>query len=202
MGWLSSLVGGSVVEPIAAIGSVLDNLITTDEERAAADLLKSKLAQQPQMAQAEINKVQAQHRSTFVAGARPFLMWVCGLGFLFAFVINPILQWLAPHLGAPELPLDAMLELTLAMLGLAGLRTAEKIKGVAKKFPQAAPLTTYLCGLFSASLLSASVTHSANFWPLAALTHLAFSVGVQRMVSTDDLVTSLLALVFPVLPCV
>ena len=52
MGWLSSLVGGSVVEPIAAIGSVLDNLITTDEERAAADLLKSKLAQQPQMAQA------------------------------------------------------------------------------------------------------------------------------------------------------
>ena len=82
MGWLSSLVGGSVVEPIAAIGSVLDNLITTDEERAAADLLKSKLAQQPQMAQAEINKVQAQHRSTFVAGARPFLMWVCGLRLL------------------------------------------------------------------------------------------------------------------------
>ena len=132
MGWLSSLVGGSVVEPIAAIGSVLDNLITTDEERAAADLLKSKLAQQPQMAQAEINKVQAQHRSTFVAGARPFLTWVCGLGLLFAFVVNPILQWLAPDLGAPELPLDAMMELTLAMLGLAGLRTAEKIKGVSK----------------------------------------------------------------------
>ena len=51
---------------------------------------------------------------------------------MFAFVVNPILQWLAPDLGAPELPLDAMMELTLAMLGLAGLRTAEKIKGVSK----------------------------------------------------------------------
>ena len=84
---------------------------------------------QPSMMQAEIMKVQANHRSSFVAGARPFLMWVCGLGFLFAFVINPILQWIAPQLGAPELPLDAMLELTLAMLGLAGLRTVEKLKG-------------------------------------------------------------------------
>ena len=132
MGWLSGLLGGGIVEPITAIGSVLDNLITTDEERAAADLLKAKLAQQPQMAQAEINKVQAGHRSTFVAGARPFLMWVCGFGFLFAFVINPILQWLAPELGSPELPLEAMMELTLAMLGLAGLRTVEKVKGLSR----------------------------------------------------------------------
>jgi len=132
MGWFSSLVGGGVVEPIAAIGSVLDNLITTDEERAAAELLKVKLAQQPQMAQTEINKVQAGHRSIFVAGARPFLMWVCGIGLLFAFVLNPILEWIAPLRGSPELPLDAMMELTIAMLGLAGLRTVEKLKGVSK----------------------------------------------------------------------
>jgi hypothetical protein len=37
-----------------------------------------------------------------------------------------------PEIGAPELPIDVMMELTLAMLGLAGLRTVEKIKGVAK----------------------------------------------------------------------
>jgi hypothetical protein len=106
-------------------------VFTSDEERAQGELLKQKLAMQPSMMQAEIMKVQANHRSTFVAGARPFLMWVCGLGFLFAFVINPILQWVAPELGSPELPLDAMLELTLAMLGLAGLRTVEKLNGKA-----------------------------------------------------------------------
>jgi hypothetical protein len=133
MGWFSKLTGGSgVVEPVVAIGNVIDKLFTSDEERAAGELLKQKLAQAPQLAQSEINKVQAGHRSTFVAGARPALMWVCALGFLFAFFINPMLQWLLPNAGSPELPLDAMLELTLAMLGLAGLRTVEKLKGVAK----------------------------------------------------------------------
>jgi len=133
MGWLTGLLGGgSVAEPITAVGNIIDQMFTSDDEREQAKLLKQKLAMQPALVQAEISKVQAQHRSTFVAGARPFLMWVCGLGFLFAFVVNPILQWLAPDLGSPELPLEAMMELTLAMLGLAGLRTAEKIRGVAK----------------------------------------------------------------------
>jgi len=133
MGFLSSLfgAGNAVAQPIEAIGNIIDNVFTSDEERAQGKLLKQKLAMQPAMMQAEIMKVQANHRSTFVAGARPFLMWVCGLGFLFAFVVNPILQWIAPELGSPELPLDAMLELTLAMLGLAGLRTVEKLNGKA-----------------------------------------------------------------------
>ena len=133
MGILSSLFGGgsAVAQPIEAIGNIIDSVFTSDEERAQGELLKQKLAMKPALMQAEINKVQAGHRSTFVAGARPFLMWVCGMGFLFAFVINPVLQWLAPELGSPELPLDAMLELTLAMLGLAGLRTVEKLNGKA-----------------------------------------------------------------------
>ena len=135
MGILSSLFGvgsGGVAEPIEAIANLIDSVFTSDEEKAQGLLLKQRLALKPALMQAEINKVQAGHRSIFVAGARPFLMWVCGLGFLFAFVINPVLQWLAPELGSPELPLDAMLELTLAMLGLAGLRTVEKLNGKAK----------------------------------------------------------------------
>lgn len=132
MGWLSKLFIPSASEPIKAVGAVLDDLFTSDEEELTLDIVKQRLEQKPALAQAEIMKVQSQHRSTFVAGARPFLMWVCGAGFLFAFVINPILQWLWPELGAPELPLSAMMELTLAMLGLAGLRTVEKVSGVAK----------------------------------------------------------------------
>jgi len=133
MSFWSWLAGGSAVaEPIEAVGNVVDALFTSDEERLDKELIKLRLLQKPSLVQAEINKVQAQHRSRFVAGARPFLMWVCGLGFLFAFVINPLLQWLAPDAGSPVLPLEAMMELTLAMLGLAGLRTVEKVKGVSK----------------------------------------------------------------------
>ena len=130
MGLLSDVFLTNTQAPIAAIGSILDELFTSDEETLNLELLKQRMAQQPNLVQAKINQVQASHRSLFVAGARPFLMWVCGFGFLFAFVINPILQWLWPEIGTPKLPLDVMLELTLAMLGLAGLRTIEKLKGV------------------------------------------------------------------------
>jgi len=124
--------GGSIAEPITAIGNVLDNLFTSDEEKLDKKIVMERLRQQPALVQAEISKVQAQHRSIFVAGPRPYLMWVCGTGFLFAFVINPLLKWVFPEAGAPDLPLDVMMELTLAMLGLSGLRTFEKLKGLAK----------------------------------------------------------------------
>ena len=128
--WLSG--GKAVAEPIQAVGNVLDALFTSDDERLDKSIIKQRLSQQPALAQSEIMKVQAQHRSTFVAGARPFLMWVCGFGFLFSFVINPILKWIMPEVGSPVLPLEVMMELTLAMLGLAGLRTVEKLQGKSK----------------------------------------------------------------------
>lgn len=132
MGWFKSLFQSNLSEPINAVGNVLDSLFTSDGEKLTLDIAKKRLLQQPALVQAEIMRVQALHRSKFVAGARPFLMWVCGFGFLFAFVINPLLVWLMPDIGKPDLPLDAMMELTLAMLGLAGLRTVEKLNGASK----------------------------------------------------------------------
>ena len=132
MGWLSNIFNVGTAEPVKAVGDVLDELFTSEEEELTLETVKQRLAQRQQLAQTKVNEVQAAHRSIFVAGARPFLMWVCGFGFLFAFVINPLLTWLFPDMGKPELPLEVMLELTLAMLGLAGLRTVEKLKGVNK----------------------------------------------------------------------
>ncbi|PCJ39207.1 MAG: hypothetical protein COA71_14455 [SAR86 cluster bacterium] len=132
MGFLTKLFTSTAAEPIKAIGNVLDDLFTSDEEELNLKIIKQRLEQKPALIQAEIMKVQAQHRSLFVAGCRPFLMWVCGFGFMFAFIINPVLQWLLPEIGAPELPLDVIMELTLAMLGLSGLRTLEKIKGLTR----------------------------------------------------------------------
>tara|TARA_R110000851_G_scaffold288856_1_gene442925 strand:- start:70 stop:468 length:399 start_codon:yes stop_codon:yes gene_type:complete len=132
MSFFTSLFSSAAAEPINAVGNVLDKLFTSDGEKLDKEIIMQRLLQQPALVQAEISKVQATHRSTFVAGARPFLMWVCGLGFLMAFVISPVLLWLFPKLGTPELPLEVMMELTLAMLGLAGLRTVEKLKGVSK----------------------------------------------------------------------
>ena len=118
-------------EPIEAVGGILDSLFTSDEEKLELAIVKQRLAQQPSMAQAKINEVSASHRSNWVAGARPFLLWVCGLGYLFAFIANPMIQWITGAPG-PELPMESMSELTFGMLGLAGLRTVEKLKGKAK----------------------------------------------------------------------
>ena len=130
MSWFSRLFSSSAAEPIEAVGNVFDKLFTSDEERAQADQVMEKIRQHPSLVQAEINKVSASHRSRFVAGARPFLLWVCGLGFLTSFVISPFMQWF----GFPpvETPDDIMMELTIAILGLATLRTYEKIKNKTK----------------------------------------------------------------------
>lgn len=69
-------------------------------------------------------------KNLFNSVARPLFMYVCALGFFIAFVIDPIMQYIG--FEKIELPIDPMMELTLAMLGLATLRTVEKIKGVSK----------------------------------------------------------------------
>ncbi len=132
MSWLTSIFSSSAAEPINAIGYVVDSLFTSDDERLTHEEIKLRLSQRPQMAQTEINKVQAASRSTFVAGARPAIMWVCALGLLTAFVINPYIEFFSESGKIVNIPLDAMMELTLAMLGLATLRTVEKLNGASK----------------------------------------------------------------------
>lgn len=131
MSLLRSLLGGAAAQPIEAIGNVVDQLFTSDEEKAQAQMVLEKIRQSPHILQAEINKIEAQHRSVFVAGWRPFIGWICGVGLFFTFIINPLLQWWSGQEG-PALPLDAMTMLVTALLGLGGLRTFEKLNGRAK----------------------------------------------------------------------
>jgi len=136
-GWFATLFGGGVAEPVEAVGNVLDKLFTSDEEKLDKKALLTKLAMEPQIAQTEINKIEAQHRTVFVAGWRPFIGWVCGLGLANTFIINPYIQWVTlvfndTMIEGPALPNDIMLELVLGLLGLGALRTIEKFGGRAK----------------------------------------------------------------------
>ena len=123
--------GDAISTPIEAIGKTLDALFTSEEERKQAEAVMEKIRQKPAVLQTEINKMEAQHRTIFVAGARPFIMWVCGFGLMFSFLINPCLQWFTGDPG-PELPLEVMMELVIAMLGLGVMRSFEKIGKVTK----------------------------------------------------------------------
>jgi hypothetical protein len=88
--------------------------------------------------QLEINKEQAKHPSVFVAGARPFLLWVCGVAFAWQFIGQPMTNWAfliwQPATPVPpSLDIGPLMSLTLGMLGLGGLRTYEKRLGVARE---------------------------------------------------------------------
>jgi hypothetical protein len=131
MGWLSKIVGGSITETAKGVADVVDKFIQTPDEEAAFKTVMARMAQEPGLAQIELNKVSAAHRTVFVAGARPFILWVCGCGLAFSFLVNPVIQWITEDPG-PDLPLEMMIDLVIGMLGLAGLRTVEKLTGVAK----------------------------------------------------------------------
>ncbi len=82
--------------------------------------------------QSEINKMEAQHRSIFVAGWRPFIGWISGVALLYNFIIRDLIAWVSPDVMPPAIQMDQLITILLGMLGLGGLRTFEKIKDKTK----------------------------------------------------------------------
>ena len=84
--------------------------------------------------QGEINKIEAAHKSVFVAGWRPFIGWVCGLALAYNFILRDLMVWGLALTAAgtpppPPLHLDVLTTILYALLGLGGLRTFEKLQG-------------------------------------------------------------------------
>tara|TARA_R110001583_G_scaffold500_4_gene4543 strand:+ start:874 stop:1290 length:417 start_codon:yes stop_codon:yes gene_type:complete len=86
------------------------------------------------LAQIETNKIQAAHPSIFVSGARPAIMWICAFGLGWQFVFQPVAVWVLALTDAgvalPIIETEGLMSLTLALLGLGGMRSFEESKGV------------------------------------------------------------------------
>lgn len=136
MGFLDSLVGGSVAGLVDGVAGAIDRFVETDEEKKAAELLVIKMHQEPDRWQAEINKIEASHRSIFVAGWRPFIGWVCGIGIAWEFVGKPIGLFVSEAIGStltlPTVATGELMTLIFALLGLGGLRSYEKKQGLTR----------------------------------------------------------------------
>lgn len=131
MGILTTIFGSGIAAPIDAIGKIINECYTSDGEKLDKKIILERIAQKPALLQSEINKIQAAHRSIFVAGARPAMMWICNIGLGYAFIVNPTIQWLTGMPG-PQLPTKIMMDLVIGMLGLGALRTVEKLAGKSK----------------------------------------------------------------------
>ena len=145
MGIFGNFTSDAIGGLVEGVGTGVGNLATSIREAikgkeadptrlaelaAEADRLEA----QARTAQAEINRAEAQHRSVFVAGWRPFIGWICGTAFAFNFVVSPLIMQISALLGKTvmlnALDLGPLLTLALGMLGIAGLRTYEKQSGI------------------------------------------------------------------------
>lgn len=139
MGWLGDLFGGTAGGAVkgtlegagsfardvrAAITGEIDPAKLAELQQQAAEL-ESK----SQLAQAEINVAEAKHPSLFVAGARPAVLWVCVLALLYNFVVRPLTVGFGVA-DMPEIDAGSLWPIMGGVLGLGGMRSWEKTKGV------------------------------------------------------------------------
>lgn len=136
---LSSLLGGGVGELLSGVGDAAGKIrkaITgklSADEQAAFDQQLITLEVSAANAQAAINRQEAKHPNVFVSGWRPFIGWVCGASLLYKFVLFDLLTWAAAiweFAQPPQLEMEGLMTVVMALLGLGFSRTYEKIRGI------------------------------------------------------------------------
>lgn len=128
-------------------GKLIDRLWPDPAQRDAARLELLRMQQSGELAllaaetdiakaQAAVNAAEAASGSAYAASWRPTVGYACVAGLVYSFLVQPLFPWFAALAGhsvppLPELDTSVLMTLLLGMLGIGGMRTAEKVKGVA-----------------------------------------------------------------------
>ncbi len=128
---------GIVDSVVGVAGKVLDKFVEDKDLKAKLDAeLKSQLINLDAL-QAQTNLEQAKHPSIFVSGSRPAIMWICAFALGWQYIFAPMISWglviWYPVVELPNLETEELTGLILALLGLGGMRSLEKTKGVARE---------------------------------------------------------------------
>ena len=133
---LGGLLGGGKGGALETISKVVDELHTSEEEKLDKKILMQRLQQKLAEKQLGVNAKEASHRSVFVAGWRPAIGWCGAMALFFAFILSPCIEWYAKFSGIdivpPAIETGPLLAIVTSMLGVAGMRSFEKAKGIAK----------------------------------------------------------------------
>ena len=129
---------GKLVDPVS---NILDKVVEDKDQKVklAHEIatMAERHAQELARGQIEINKEEAKSRNIFIAGWRPFVGWTCGLALFWHFLGLPVTLFITgwfnlQHPPLPEFDMQSLMTVLLGMLGLGGMRTFEKFKGVTK----------------------------------------------------------------------
>ena len=119
------------------LGKFIEDKDTKNKIAFELSTMAEKHAQQLAMAQIEVNKAEAQSGSIFKGGWRPAVGWICAVAFGYHFIIKDLIMFICGIAGLelpdlPEFDMGTRLTVLGGMLGIGGLRTYEKQKGLTK----------------------------------------------------------------------
>jgi len=121
---------------INPVSKILDKLVVDKDLKVKLEHEIKTEIQRANLAQIDVNKAEAQHRSIFVAGWRPFIGWICAVAMGYHFVLQPIIVFVLSANGVnydlPEFDMGSLMTIVMGILGLGGLRSWEKAKGITK----------------------------------------------------------------------
>jgi hypothetical protein len=125
---------GAVID---SVGKIAGDLYTSDKERMELDLKARELDQASDARQVTVNAAEAATGNMFIGGWRPATGWTCVAGLVYQTIVQPVVPWVLTVVGVANVPAlppidgDTLMVLLFGLLGLGGLRTAEKIRGKA-----------------------------------------------------------------------
>ena len=119
------------------LGKFIEDKDTKNKIAFELSTMAEKHAQQLALAQIELNKAEALSGSLFKGGWRPAVGWTCAIAVMYHFILKDLIIFGASFAGfeLPELPefdMGTLLTVLGGMLGIGGLRTYEKQKGLTK----------------------------------------------------------------------
>jgi len=121
---------------VGIAGKVLDKFIQDKDLKAKLQHEMNMQLHNANIAQIEVNKAEAASGSVFKGGWRPFVGWVCGVAMLYHFLLQPIIVFILSASGVtfelPSFDMGSLMTILMGLLGLGGLRTFEKNKGITK----------------------------------------------------------------------
>ena len=112
---------------VACVSEVIDLFKSGKSKEAEIKLFELQTQASLLQGQIEINKNEANSEKSFVSGARPFILWVCGFALLNNYIIRPYVMAFFPQINIPSVD-NVLFELLLGMLGLSGMRSFDKLK--------------------------------------------------------------------------
>lgn len=137
------ILGGILKDLISPVTDIIGEVVVDKDKKNELNVRLQELVDKADaryhdelMGQIEVNKQEAQHASIFVAGWRPFIGWMGGVGLAYNFVLAPFIEFIARangYVGAMPTPNSTeLMTLVLSMLGVGAMRSYDKSQGTAR----------------------------------------------------------------------